>query len=267
MRAATHDRMHATLASTLPTPEERLRPTHCPWGMPAGYQEWRRLLFLHWPVPVEALRPHVPEPLAIDTYDGQAYLGLIPFFVQAARPIGAPRSLGIHFLETNVRTYVHLDGKDPGVYFFSLDAASLMAVFGARLGLGLPYFHARMAEQVQGNLVDYRAERSTGRGGRLRLRYEVGAPLGSAAPNTLEHFLVERYLLHARRGPTLWTVQIHHQPYPLRKARVLDLADSLIACDGLPEPEMALPLVHYAAGVDVEIFPPRILPAVPGVRG
>src|SRR5947209_2150015 len=112
----------------------RLRPRR----IPAGYQEWRRLLFLHWPVAPEVVRPLVPARLSLDLYDGIAYISLIPFWIQAARPIGAPRALGLSFLETNARTYVHRDGREPGVYFFSLDSTSLASVVGARLSVGLP---------------------------------------------------------------------------------------------------------------------------------
>src|SRR3954471_20196193 len=122
---------------------DRLAPTRRPLRWPIGFQRWHSLLFLHWPVPEAVLRPLVPPALTIDCYDGVAYLGLIPFAIEEARPVGAPAALGLRFLETNIRTYVHLDGREPGIYFFSLDAASWNAVVGARLGFGLPYFPAR----------------------------------------------------------------------------------------------------------------------------
>lgn len=237
--------------------KDRLAPTRRPPGLPAGYQEWRRLLFLHWPVPVAALRPLVPAHLSLDLYEGTAYVGLVPFWVQAARPLGVPRAFGLAFLETNVRTYVHVDGRDPGVYFFSLDAASVLAVIGARLTLGLPYFLARGRERRADDRIDYALQRRTGARPLCHVRYEVGEPLGPATPGTLEHFLIERYLLHVQRGPTRWTVQVHHRPYPLRRARLLLLQDELVSAAGIPPP-VGLPLVHYAAGVDVAIFPPRV---------
>jgi uncharacterized protein YqjF (DUF2071 family) len=212
-------------------------------------------------VPIEVLRPLVPQRLSIDLYNGVAYVGLIPFLVRAAQPVLTPRALGLAFLETNVRTYVHLEGRQPGIYFFSLDAASRLAVFGARVSLGLPYFHASMNMHQRGDLVEYAAERRTHSRPRLAVSYELGEPLGASAPGTLEHFLIERYLLHVQRGSSLWTVQVHHAPYPLQRAQVLDLHDELIAADGLPEPIGPPPLVHYAAGVDAEIFSPRIRPA------
>jgi uncharacterized protein YqjF (DUF2071 family) len=242
-----------------PTDASRLAARARPSGVPAGFQEWRRLLFLHWPVRAAVLRPLVPAPLELDLWDGWAYLSLVPFWVQAARPVGAPRALGLRFLETNVRTYVHLGGQAPGVYFFSLDAASVLAVVGARLGLGLAYFVARGRERHSPTEVDYRLRRvAPGRPG-CGVRYRLGESVPSAAPGTLDFFLVERYVLHARRGPSVWSVRIHHAPYPLRRVVALDgYEDRLMAADGLPEPDAPPALMHFSPGVDVAIFPPTV---------
>jgi uncharacterized protein YqjF (DUF2071 family) len=237
---------------------DRIAGTRRPSGRAVGYQDWRSLLFLHWPVPVEALRPLLPAPLSIDLYEGTAYVGLIPFAVERARPALVPARLGLDFLETNVRTYVHVGGCDPGVYFFTLDAASRLAVIGARLSLGLPYVRARMAMRRRDGVVEYGMQRLSRGRPRLAVRYTVGEHLGASRPGTLEHFLIERYLLHVRRGPSLWTVRVHHQPYPVQRAEVLDLRDELLAADGLPAPVGPPPLAHYAAGVDVEVFAPTI---------
>ena len=242
---------------------DRLTPTRRPPRRPVMYQRWRMLLFLHWPVPVDALRPLVPRSLEIDLYDGTAYVGLIPFYVEGLRPAGVPEALALHFLETNVRTYVHVGGRDPGLYFFSLDAASRLAVLGARAGLGLPYQYARMRLRRDGAVVDYDMQRLSGARPRLAVRYEPGEYLGASAPGTLEHFLIERYLLHVQRGRTLWTVQVHHAPYPVQRARVLSLFDELILADGVCEPQGPPPLVHFASGVNVEVFAPTLRPAPP----
>jgi uncharacterized protein YqjF (DUF2071 family) len=241
------------------TPLDRLTPTHRPLGWPIGQQRWRALLFLHWPVPEAALRPHVPPELTIDCYDGTAYLGLIPFVVEQARPTAPPPGVGLRFLETNVRTYVHRDGQAPGVYFFSLDAASRLAVLGARLGFGLPYYHAKMCRRVQAGVVDYTVARhgAPPGTGALALRYRVGEFRGAACPGTLDHFLIERYILHVRRWNGLWSTQVHHPPYPLYAAEVLQLEESLFAADGLLSGPGLPPLVHYASLVDVDIFAPR----------
>lgn len=242
-----------------PSVSERLAPRRRPPGSPVGFQEWRRLLFVHWPVPPAVLRPLVPPSLSLDLFDGRAWLSLVPFVVQAARPIGAPRRLGLVFLETNVRTYVHLGGCQPGVYFFSLDAASWLAVVGARASLGLPYVYARGVEHRSSAGVDYHLWRRARGRPAVHVRYQPGPPLGRAEPGTLDFFLVERYLLHVQRGPSLWTVQVHHPPYPLEHVTLDTLEDTLAAADGVPLPPPAPPaVVHFSPGVDVAIFPPRI---------
>ena len=122
---------------------DRVSPTHRPSGPARGYQQWRSLLFLHWPVPINVLRLLVPAELELDLLDGVAYVGVVPFVMQGVRPRWWPQRGAFEFLETNVRTYVHHQGR-PGVYFFSLDAASRLAVWAARRFWGLPYFHAEM---------------------------------------------------------------------------------------------------------------------------
>jgi uncharacterized protein YqjF (DUF2071 family) len=236
---------------------DRLSPTRRPARRPVGYQSWRELLFLHWPVSTEALRPLVPAQLSLDLYQGVAYVGLTPFVVQYARAAWAPHPFSLDFLETNVRTYVHFDGRDPGVYFFSLDAASRIAVAGARAAFGLPYWHARIRRHRHDGVTDYGVRRLSHTRPRLTVTYQLGQPLGAADPGTLEHFLVERYLLHVERRGALWTTQVHHSHYPLQQAQVLEIRDELIRAAGLPEPGGPPPLVHYAPGVDVEIFPPQ----------
>lgn len=236
---------------------DRIAPTRRPSGRPVGYQRWRSLLFMHWPVAVEALRPLLPRRLSIDLYDGVAYVGLVPFAMIGVRPPWAPKRLAFRFLETNVRTYVHVDGREPGVYFFSLDAQSRIAVEIARRRWGLPYHHAAMRLARRGATIEYSSRRRDRSGAGLTVRYEVGEPLGPSLPGTLEHFLLERYLLLVEGRGQLLLGQVHHAPYPVQRARVLDVHDELIGAARLPQPTGPPPLVHYAAGLDVEIFPLR----------
>jgi hypothetical protein len=240
-----------------PSDAERLALRRRPAGVPAGYQEWRRLLFIHWPVPANVLRPLVPRILSLDQFEGVAYVSLTPFVVQAARPLGVPRNLGLAFLETNVRTYVHLEGGQPGVYFFSLDASSLLAVLGARVSLGLPYLYARGNERRFQGHVEYSLQRRSRSRPGCHVRYELGEPRAAAEPATLDFFLIERYLLHVQRGSRLWSVRVHHQPYPLRSVSVLEFEDGLAQADGLTEPQTTS-LVHFSPGVDVAIYPPTV---------
>jgi hypothetical protein len=233
---------------------DRIAPTRRPAGAVRGYQRWRSLLFLHWPVPVEALRPLVPPALDIDTHEGTAYVGLVPFAMQGVRPRWAPEALSFDFLETNVRTYVHAGGRDPGVYFFSLDAASRIAVTLARAGWGLPYFYSAMQLERDGEEVRYSLSRRSGDRPRLEVRYRIGEPLGPSEPGSLRFFLVERYFLHVERGGAIWSGQVHHTPYPVESAKLLSLDEQLVAATGLPAPDGPPPLVHYAEGVDVDIY-------------
>ena len=232
---------------------DRITPTLRPVQPIVGYQRWRDLLFLHWPVPVEVLRPLIPEPLSIDTYEGVAYVGLVPFWLVGVRPSWAPERLAFRFLETNVRTYTHLDGRDPSVYFFSLEARSRVAVAVARAEFGLPYFWARMGIRRDGSRIEYRSRRILGGCPRTRALFEPGEHLGASAPGTLEHFLIERYYLHVQRGGRLWRGHVHHSAYPVQRATLLGMRDELIGAAGIPQPTEPPPLVHYVKGVDVNI--------------
>ncbi len=235
-------------------PIDRIAPTLRPSTNPRGAQRWRSLLFLHWPVDPAALRELVPEGLDLDLHEGVAYVGLVPFAMEGVRPGWAPEALAFDFLETNVRTYVHVGGRDPGVYFFSLDAASLIAVTVARLGWGLPYFFSEMNLARKGEVFEYRVDRMTAERQSLSVSYELGEMMGASPPDTLEHFLVERYFLHLERGGRIWSGRVHHSPYPVQRARVLDIRDELIGASGLPPVDGPPTLVHYAHGVDVDIF-------------
>jgi uncharacterized protein YqjF (DUF2071 family) len=177
--------------------------------------------------------------------------------MEATRPSWIPKRAGIDFLETNVRTYVHRKGA-PGVFFFSLEASSWLAVRGARLIWALPYFHATMTAERAGDRVDYHSRRShlirDGHAPSLDVTYEVGPELGPSNLGTLQHFLLERYCLFVeRRGQSL-RGQVHHSPYPTRTATLLTLREDLLAAAGLPGGR--LETVHYSDGVDVEVFGP-----------
>lgn len=236
---------------------DRISPAERPKGRPAGFQRWRHLLFLHWEVPEAALRPLLPEALSVDTFEGRAYVGVVAFTMRDVSPWWSPSVPGIsNFHELNVRTYVHHEGQSPGVWFFSLDAAKLVAVLAARVGWQLPYFFASMDLEVEGDEVSYRSRRRAARGrpADFRARYRVGASIGAAAPGSFEHFLAERYILYsASGGGALRIGRVHHRPYPLQRAEVLELEQSVVQAAGLPAPEGA-PHVLYSPGVDVDVF-------------
>jgi uncharacterized protein len=236
---------------------DRISPTQRPTGNAALRQSWLELLFLHWSVPVEALRPLVPSPLEIDTHCGRAYVGLVPFTMTGVRPVGLPAFPGLSsFHEVNVRTYVHLEGRDPGVWFLSLDASNLVAVLLARSTYHLPYRFARMSlTRSPSGEVRYASERRWPgpKPAACAMRYWPAGPAAPAAPGTLEHFLVERYVLYSERRGRLLRGRVHHEPYPLQAAEFANLDESLVATAGVHR-GIEPPLAHYAKGVSVEVF-------------
>jgi uncharacterized protein YqjF (DUF2071 family) len=237
---------------------DRITPTRRPSGLVVNRQKWDNLLFLHWAVPVSQLRPLVPSELTIDTFDGNAYVGLIPFTVRGARAPFLPPLPGVStFHEVNVRTYVHYRGGDPGVWFFSLDATSKLAVRFARSFFHLPYRDAsiRLTElHPRGSGFDYESRRTEGSDASLRVAYQPDdAPPRNATVKTLDHFLIERYVLYARDRSGLYRGRVHHKPYPIRDATVRMLDESLLAAARILRPGKA-PIVHYSRGVDTEIF-------------
>jgi uncharacterized protein YqjF (DUF2071 family) len=164
------------------------------------------------------------------------------------------------FHETNVRTYVHVNGRDPGVWFFSLDAANDIAVVAARLWFHLPYYAARMSltretAGLQSETITYESRRRWPHPlpASAKIRYRPGGTVSPARTDTLEHFLIERYLLYTVWRNRLFRGQVHHAPYPLQSAELSELDESLVAAAGIERPECS-PLVHFARGVDVEVF-------------
>jgi uncharacterized protein YqjF (DUF2071 family) len=230
---------------------------------PAMKQTWSKLLFLHWPMAADDLRRFLPPVLEVDTFEGQAWVGLVPFTISGVRvrflpPL--PFFSGFH--EVNVRTYVRHQGREPGVWFFSLDAASRLAVMGARRLYKLPYHHARIEMAVAANGVSFASGRVPGTPD-VDVRYSpAGAPL-PAEPGTLVHFLAERYLLYSTSGSRLHRARVHHVPYPLQPAEVHHLRETRIGSHGLARPDAA-PLAHYASRVDVDVGPLEdVVPAAP----
>ena len=217
-------------------------------------QRWREVLFLHWPVDASALRPLIPRALEVDTFEGTAWLGIVPFRMEGVRLRGLPPVPGAHaFPELNVRTYVRHEGR-AGVWFFSLDAASVLAVAAARAWFGLPYFYARMSSERSGDEIRYRSQRRPG-GARFDGRYR---PVGASAPareGTHEHWLVERYCLFAQKRNRVFIGEIEHPPWPLQAAEAKFEQEGL-APVAIPPIE---PLRHYAAGVDVAAWSPRAI--------
>lgn len=237
---------------------------HRPWPLPRGpwalVQTWRDVLFAHWPVAVAQLRALVPTTLPIDTFDGSAWVAVTPLYIDPLRVRWLPPLPGsAAFAEINVRTYVTVQDK-PGVFFFSLDAASLLAVMGARATYLLPYFHARMARRVAGDGVVLQSERRAGARARFAAEYGPAGEVHAAQRGTLEHFLTERYCLYTARHGSLYRAEVHHLPWPLQEGRAEIRRNSLALAAGIELPDSA-PLLHFARELKVYVWPLRRVPA------
>jgi uncharacterized protein len=231
--------------------------THRPWELPSRpwvmAQTWSHLLFAHWRIDPEVMRPLLPPGLTLETYDGSAWLGVVPFFMSNIRARFLPVVPGTtDFCELNVRTYV-TDGKKPGVWFFSLDAGSPAVVWGARRFFALPYFNARMSLQRQNDTVQYVSHRTHTNASAAQFQAEyrpVSAPYLSRK-GTLVSWLTERYCLYSadRRG-SIYRGEIHHPPWLLQDATAKIPVNTMADAAGLTLPD-EMPLVHYAEHIDV----------------
>ncbi len=248
--------------------EQRLKWRERPARVPIMYQTWTDLLFVHWEAPVAAIQATLPAGLMVDTWEGRAYVGVIPFYMRNIRPRGMPALPWIsYFLEMNVRTYVHDAKGTPGVWFYSLDCNQPGAVWMARTLLGLPYRHAAMrARREKHGTIEYRSRRRFGGAGgefRYRLETEVKQATASGAstspapvfaePESFEFFLVERYLLFTQHHGRLLRAQVHHEPYPLRPVTVESLSINDLAPEGVDTSGAPVHRVG-SPGVKVEIF-------------
>jgi uncharacterized protein len=221
---------------------------HRPWPLPERrwllYMRWHDLVFLHWPVRPEAIRPLIPKSVELDTYEGWCWIGVVPFHMSGVRLRYLP--IQFAFPELNVRTYVKTSGRS-GVWFFSLDATNRLAVRAARW-MGLPYYDARMTVEVQGERVSYDSARThtDAPTAEFNATYGSTGPVYQAAAGTLDHWLTERYALYAALEPDEVVYgEIHHAQWPLQPAdaelRVNTMFKPLgIALGGIK------PLCHFA---------------------
>ena len=218
-------------------------------------QIWHDLLFVHWPVPVAAMRTLVPEQLTLDTFDGQCWVGVVPFHMSGIRRRGLPPVPGLsRFPELNVRTYVTHRGK-AGVYFFSLDAASRPAVLAARRFYHLPYFYAAMSSQEHDGTINYSSLRSRGEAG-FRGSYRPTNDVRLREQGSLDHWFTERYCLYTTHRGEIYRGEIHHQPWPLQDAEAQLETNTMAAASRISLPDTP-PLLHFARRLEVLIWPLR----------
>jgi uncharacterized protein len=221
-----------------------------PWAL---RMSWIDLAFLHWPVSPELLRPLIPDSLALDTFKGEAWIGVVPFEMANVRArLAPPIPTAANFAELNVRTYVRLDDR-AGIWFMSLDAASWLAVMGARITCHLPYFHAEMRMSRTGEVVNYLSERDHRGAAKAAFkgRYMPIGPVTESVVGSLESWLTDRYCLFTAgcRGQ-IYQLDVHHPSWPLQLATVEIEENTMAAAFGIPLPRDP-PLVHYSARLDV----------------
>jgi uncharacterized protein len=240
-------------------------PGSCPFVVerPVMTQRWERLTFLHWSFDTDQVQRLLPPGLTVETFDGAAWVGLVPFFMHVGTGGGRQVPWASTFPETNVRTYVRDAHGRSGIWFFSLDAARLGAVVVARTTYRLPYFWADMSVTGDDAAISYTSRRlaATGRatGAASRVAIEIGPAYAPDELTERDHFLTARWVLFSvagRSGHRQRHARAEHAPWPLHHAVVRAVDDELVAAAGLPRPTTP-PLVHYSPGVDVRIGAPR----------
>lgn len=239
----------------IPTLESRLAVCTRPSRPHVLLQRWEKLAFLHWRWDAADIQRTLPPGLFVDTFQGDAWLAIVPFYMRGIRPRFCPPVPGISdFLELNVRTYVHDEQGRPGVWFYSLDCDQPLAVWTARRLFHLPYQHARMQAPMTDGWIDYTCQRR-GEPAQSRLRYQLSAETRTAAPGTLEFFLAERYLLFSPSPRGIRCGQVHHVPYPLAEAKLdaWDVKPLLQA--GFSDPQRPPDHVIGSPGVAVRVYP------------
>ncbi len=230
---------------------------HRPWPLPAGpwvmKQIWHDLLFAHWPLAPNVMRPLVPPQLTLDLFDGQCWVGVVPFHMSGIRARTLPPLPGLsRFPELNVRTYV-THGDQPGVYFFSLDAANLPAVWAARAFYHLPYFQASMSSLDRDGSINYSSRRRHA-SAEFRGTYRPTAEIRLRNKGSLEHWLTERYCLYTTHRDHVYRGEIQHQPWPLQNAEAEIETNTVAAPAGISLPHVP-PSLLFARQLEVLIWP------------
>lgn len=246
-----------------------LRPRLLPSGLWTIAQRWNDLLFAHWRVPAAQVEALLPAGLHVDTFDGSAWIGVVPFWMDRIRVRGLPSIPGARtFPEINLRTYVR-DPRTgtPGVYFFSLDGASLLAVLTARSVYRLPYYWARMhiQEQPDQSFEFASSRRFATRPVVFRARYRGLGPtrkLAQVRAGSLEYFLTERYCLFTYNSAgELLRANVQHVPWPLEEAQAEIEQNDLPAAFGFSVANQE-PILYYSRRLAVYLWPPELVAPV-----
>ncbi|MGJ8656848.1 MAG: YqjF family protein [Akkermansiaceae bacterium] len=240
-----------------PSLEDRIKATRRPADQSVVMrQSWGELLFLHWEVEPAEVQATLPPGLAVDTYDGKTYLGVVPFYMNGVRPPYCPAVPGVsNFLEMNVRAYVYDEYGRPGVWFYSLDANQMLAVRVARKFFNLPYFDAVMSATTSNGETHYRSMQ-IGSEEESVYRYSAGEMLGVSEPGSLEFFLVERYYLFSynQKRKRLFSGRVSHEAYALHGVTVEEFSDYPVELAGFDRPDRLFEHAVMSHGVKVEVF-------------
>lgn len=192
---------------------------HRPWAPPSApwimQQQWHDLLFMHWEIDPAELQTSIPADLEIDTYDGKAWLAVVPFSMRGVAPRGCPKpSFVSNFPEINIRTYVVKDGK-PGVWFYSLDVPHRLPVWIARAFFHLPYFRAEMKVGSEAGTYNYSSSYQK----RSFVAEYSPSDSFSPEPGSFEDWATERYCLYSQnKTGQLYRAEVQHPKWPLHKA-------------------------------------------------
>ncbi|MGN7470580.1 YqjF family protein [Brevibacillus sp. SAFN-007a] len=233
-------------------------------------QTWEHLLFAHWAVSPEAVRGLIPAGLELDTYEGRAWISVIPFLLTGVRLRRLfPVPYVTTFPEINVRTYVRA-GSQPGVYFLSLDTSHLLVTKIAESWYRLPYYHTRMDFRANADRIDFQSERRSAgaEAAAFRGSYRPVSEPALARQGTLEHWLTERYTFFCQCKQTsgLYSANVYHEPWMLQRAEADIRENSMLTPLSLSISEKP-DLLVYARGVESFIWPLERLLLFEGEKG
>ena len=245
-----------------PTLEKRLAVRERPPRQPVLYQTWRDLLFVHWEIDPELIQATLPPGLHVDTFEGKAYVGIVPFFMCDVHPRFTFNVPGLSdFAETNLRTYVYDRHGNPGVMFYSLDAYQRTAVWIARTMYHLPYHYAQMPtphhnrDGRTGQPTVHHTQRASARPSQWsKFVYAQGGELSTAVPGTLEFFLLERYLFFTYSPRGLLEGRVWHVPYEFAPAKVSAWDANLLVLAGFDDPQRPPDSLLMSPGVVVDTY-------------
>lgn len=239
-----------------PTFDQRLATRVRPQRAPVMYQTWDDLLFVHWEIDPADIQATLPPGLTVDTWEGKAYVGLVPFFMRKIRPTWFPAVPWLsYFLEMNMRTYVYDERGVSGVWFYALDCDQPIAVRVARTFFALPYFDAKMSAVKQNDTITYQSQRRKTTTPNATYTYQMETNIGASPEQTLDFFLLERYILFSYKNGQLYSGQVNHTPYERVTGKVTADAAHWLEINGFKNLNRPPDHTIMSPGVDVDVFP------------